>query len=119
MLKLAQEGSDNEKIALLQSLLEDAGRRTSELETENRSEPRLLCCPPGGRSSLCLTRAPRPPPLSPPQAGESASYGGAESGGGAAEVSAGAGIQLQRREFSLSTFDPTAAAPHPHLLGQV
>ncbi|XP_027881209.1 protein Hook homolog 3 isoform X3 [Xiphophorus couchianus] len=36
MLKLAQEGSDNEKIALLQSLLEDANRRKSELETENR-----------------------------------------------------------------------------------
>uniref|UniRef100_A0A3Q3XL51 Protein Hook homolog 3 n=1 Tax=Mola mola TaxID=94237 RepID=A0A3Q3XL51_MOLML len=36
MLKLAQEGSDNEKIALLQSLLEDASRRKSELETENR-----------------------------------------------------------------------------------
>lgn len=41
MLKLAQEGSDNEKIALLQSLLEDANRRKSELETENRSEHRL------------------------------------------------------------------------------
>lgn len=38
MLKLAQEGSDNEKIALLQSLLEDANRRKSELETENRSD---------------------------------------------------------------------------------
>uniref|UniRef100_A0A665X951 Protein Hook homolog 3 n=1 Tax=Echeneis naucrates TaxID=173247 RepID=A0A665X951_ECHNA len=37
MLKLAQEGSDNEKIALLQSLLEDANRRKNELETENRS----------------------------------------------------------------------------------
>ncbi|XP_019738132.1 protein Hook homolog 3 isoform X1 [Hippocampus comes] len=36
MLKLAQEGSDNEKIALLQSLLEDSNRRNSELETENR-----------------------------------------------------------------------------------
>ncbi|XP_037548144.1 protein Hook homolog 3 [Nematolebias whitei] len=36
MLKLAHEGSDNEKIALLQSLLEDANRRKSELETENR-----------------------------------------------------------------------------------
>uniref|UniRef100_A0A8C5GYU1 Calponin-homology (CH) domain-containing protein n=1 Tax=Gouania willdenowi TaxID=441366 RepID=A0A8C5GYU1_GOUWI len=36
MLKLAQEGSDNEKIALLQSLLEDASRRKNELETENR-----------------------------------------------------------------------------------
>ncbi|XP_030291327.1 protein Hook homolog 3 isoform X3 [Sparus aurata] len=36
MLKLAQEGSDNEKIALLQSLLEDANRRKNELETENR-----------------------------------------------------------------------------------
>ncbi|KAG7268480.1 hypothetical protein CRUP_037876 [Coryphaenoides rupestris] len=36
MLKLAQEGSDNEKIALLQSLLEDANRRRNELETENR-----------------------------------------------------------------------------------
>lgn len=44
MLKLAQEGSDNEKIALLQSLLEDANRRKSELETENRSEHQLLCC---------------------------------------------------------------------------
>uniref|UniRef100_A0A8C3ARQ9 Hook microtubule tethering protein 3 n=1 Tax=Cyclopterus lumpus TaxID=8103 RepID=A0A8C3ARQ9_CYCLU len=38
MLKLAQEGSDNEKIALLQSLLEDANRRKNELETENRSK---------------------------------------------------------------------------------
>uniref|UniRef100_A0A4W3J696 Hook microtubule tethering protein 3 n=1 Tax=Callorhinchus milii TaxID=7868 RepID=A0A4W3J696_CALMI len=36
MLKINQEGSDNEKIALLQSLLEDANRRKSELETENR-----------------------------------------------------------------------------------
>ncbi|XP_077398375.1 protein Hook homolog 3 isoform X2 [Vanacampus margaritifer] len=36
MLKLAQEGSDNEKIALLQSLLEDSNRRKNELETENR-----------------------------------------------------------------------------------
>ncbi|XP_041666557.1 protein Hook homolog 3 isoform X3 [Cheilinus undulatus] len=36
MLKLAQEGSDNEKIALLQSLLEDSNRRNNELETENR-----------------------------------------------------------------------------------
>ncbi|XP_019937808.2 protein Hook homolog 3 isoform X3 [Paralichthys olivaceus] len=36
MLKLAQEGSDNEKITLLQSLLEDANRRKNELETENR-----------------------------------------------------------------------------------
>lgn len=41
MLKLAQEGSDNEKIALLQSLLEDANRRKSELETENRSATTL------------------------------------------------------------------------------
>ncbi|MEQ2174488.1 hypothetical protein GOODEAATRI_008507 [Goodea atripinnis] len=38
MLKLAQEGSDNEKIALLQSLLEDSNRRKSELETENREK---------------------------------------------------------------------------------
>ncbi|KAL0963224.1 hypothetical protein UPYG_G00351360 [Umbra pygmaea] len=36
MLKLAQEGSDNQKIALLQSLLEDANARKNELETENR-----------------------------------------------------------------------------------
>ncbi|KAM6985886.1 protein Hook homolog 3 [Aplochiton taeniatus] len=36
MLKLAQEGSDNEKIAMLQSLLEDANSRKNELETENR-----------------------------------------------------------------------------------
>uniref|UniRef100_A0A4W5Q121 Hook microtubule tethering protein 3 n=1 Tax=Hucho hucho TaxID=62062 RepID=A0A4W5Q121_9TELE len=36
MLKLAQEGSDNEKISLLQSLLEDANSRKNELETENR-----------------------------------------------------------------------------------
>uniref|UniRef100_A0A8P4KFB1 Protein Hook homolog 3 n=1 Tax=Dicentrarchus labrax TaxID=13489 RepID=A0A8P4KFB1_DICLA len=42
MLKLAQEGSDNEKIALLQSLLEDASRRKNELETENRSKLREL-----------------------------------------------------------------------------
>ena len=41
MLKLAQEGSDNEKIALLQSLLEDANRRKNELETENRSGNKL------------------------------------------------------------------------------
>ncbi|XP_019410264.1 PREDICTED: protein Hook homolog 3 [Crocodylus porosus] len=37
MLKLNQEGSDNEKIALLQSLLDDANLRKNELETENRS----------------------------------------------------------------------------------
>lgn len=36
MLKLSQEGSDNEQIALLQSLLEDANSRKNELETENR-----------------------------------------------------------------------------------
>uniref|UniRef100_A0AAY4A7V2 Calponin-homology (CH) domain-containing protein n=1 Tax=Denticeps clupeoides TaxID=299321 RepID=A0AAY4A7V2_9TELE len=36
MLKLNQEGSDNEQIALLQSLLEDANSRKNELETENR-----------------------------------------------------------------------------------
>ncbi|XP_064415232.1 protein Hook homolog 3 [Latimeria chalumnae] len=36
MLKLNQEGSDNEKISLLQSLLDDAKLRKSELETENR-----------------------------------------------------------------------------------
>ncbi|XP_063067048.1 protein Hook homolog 3 [Engraulis encrasicolus] len=36
MLKINQEGSDNEKIALLQSLLEDANSRKNELETENR-----------------------------------------------------------------------------------
>uniref|UniRef100_A0A671RZB8 Protein Hook homolog 3-like n=1 Tax=Sinocyclocheilus anshuiensis TaxID=1608454 RepID=A0A671RZB8_9TELE len=36
MLKLAQEGSDNEQIALLQSLLEDANSRKNDLETENR-----------------------------------------------------------------------------------
>nr|XP_055054039.1 protein Hook homolog 3 isoform X1 [Misgurnus anguillicaudatus] len=36
MLKLAQEGSDNEQIALLRSLLEDANSRKNELETENR-----------------------------------------------------------------------------------
>lgn len=42
MLKLAQEGSDNEKIALLQSLLEDANRRKSELETENRLEQNMI-----------------------------------------------------------------------------
>uniref|UniRef100_A0A8C5BDT6 Calponin-homology (CH) domain-containing protein n=1 Tax=Gadus morhua TaxID=8049 RepID=A0A8C5BDT6_GADMO len=47
MLKLAQEGSDNEKIALLQSLLEDANRRKNELETENRS----------GNTELQLNRA--------------------------------------------------------------
>uniref|UniRef100_A0A8C5UIU2 Hook microtubule tethering protein 3 n=1 Tax=Malurus cyaneus samueli TaxID=2593467 RepID=A0A8C5UIU2_9PASS len=35
MLKLNQEGSDNEKIALLQSLLDDANLRKNELETEN------------------------------------------------------------------------------------
>ncbi|XP_077331540.1 protein Hook homolog 3 isoform X2 [Lithobates pipiens] len=36
MLKINQEGSDNEKIALLQSLLDDANMRKNELETENR-----------------------------------------------------------------------------------
>nr|XP_033772758.1 protein Hook homolog 3 isoform X2 [Geotrypetes seraphini] len=36
ILKLNQEGSDNEKIALLQSLLDDANMRKNELETENR-----------------------------------------------------------------------------------
>ncbi|XP_048359928.1 protein Hook homolog 3 isoform X2 [Sphaerodactylus townsendi] len=36
VLKLNQEGSDNEKIALLQSLLDDANLRKNELETENR-----------------------------------------------------------------------------------
>ncbi|XP_048788301.1 protein Hook homolog 3 isoform X4 [Lagopus muta] len=36
ILKLNQEGSDNEKIALLQSLLDDADLRKNELETENR-----------------------------------------------------------------------------------
>lgn len=36
MLKLNQEGSDNEKIVLLQSLLEDANIRKNELESENR-----------------------------------------------------------------------------------
>ncbi|OBS64503.1 hypothetical protein A6R68_06958, partial [Neotoma lepida] len=35
MLKINQEGSDNEKIALLQSLLDDANLRKNELETEN------------------------------------------------------------------------------------
>lgn len=44
MLKLAQEGSDNEKIALLQSLLEDASRRKNELETENRSKEQPDAC---------------------------------------------------------------------------
>ncbi|KAK2491311.1 hypothetical protein MC885_010537 [Smutsia gigantea] len=38
MLKLNQEGSDNEKIALLQSLLDDANLRKNELETENREK---------------------------------------------------------------------------------
>ncbi|XP_040218197.1 protein Hook homolog 3 isoform X1 [Rana temporaria] len=36
MLKINQEGSDNENIALLQSLLDDANMRKNELETENR-----------------------------------------------------------------------------------
>ncbi|XP_031746102.1 protein Hook homolog 3 isoform X1 [Xenopus tropicalis] len=36
MLKINQEGSDNEKISLLQSLLDDANMRKNELETENR-----------------------------------------------------------------------------------
>ncbi|XP_018418872.1 PREDICTED: protein Hook homolog 3 isoform X1 [Nanorana parkeri] len=36
MLKINQEGSDNEQIALLQSLLDDANMRKNELETENR-----------------------------------------------------------------------------------
>lgn len=38
MLKLNQEDSDNEKIALLQSLLDDANLRKNELETENREK---------------------------------------------------------------------------------
>ncbi|NXM96656.1 HOOK3 protein, partial [Sylvia borin] len=42
MLKLNQEGSDNEKIALLQSLLDDANLRKNELETENRQEILLV-----------------------------------------------------------------------------
>lgn len=43
MLKLAQDGSDNQQIALLQSLLEDANSRKSELEMENRrANQRLL-----------------------------------------------------------------------------
>ncbi|XP_051523515.1 protein Hook homolog 3-like isoform X1 [Myxocyprinus asiaticus] len=43
MLKLAQEGSDNEQIALLKSLLEDANSRKNELESENRlANQRLL-----------------------------------------------------------------------------
>lgn len=53
MLKLAQEGSDNEKIALLQSLLEDANRRKNELETENRSANSTEPC--SFRSSISLT----------------------------------------------------------------
>lgn len=93
MLKLAQEGSDNEKIGLLQSLLEDANRRKSELETENRSGREA---PPRGRWVSHRSAA------AFPQAGESASDGGAESGGGAAEVSAGAGSQHPRRESSHS-----------------
>uniref|UniRef100_A0A4W4HE88 Protein Hook homolog 3 n=1 Tax=Electrophorus electricus TaxID=8005 RepID=A0A4W4HE88_ELEEL len=40
MLKLNQEGSDNEQIALLKSLLEDANARKNELETENREKLR-------------------------------------------------------------------------------
>ncbi|KAG8454885.1 hypothetical protein GDO86_001201 [Hymenochirus boettgeri] len=36
MLKINQEGSDNEKISLLQSLLDDANMRKNELETEQR-----------------------------------------------------------------------------------
>uniref|UniRef100_A0AAR2KRY7 Protein Hook homolog 3 n=1 Tax=Pygocentrus nattereri TaxID=42514 RepID=A0AAR2KRY7_PYGNA len=40
MLKLNQEGSDNEQIALLKSLLEDANARKNELETENRDKLR-------------------------------------------------------------------------------
>lgn len=42
ILKLNQEGSDNEKIALLQSLLDDANLRKNELETENRLVNRRL-----------------------------------------------------------------------------
>lgn len=43
MLKLAQDGSDNQQIALLQSLLEDANSRKTELEMENRrANQRLL-----------------------------------------------------------------------------
>ncbi|NXA57254.1 HOOK3 protein, partial [Nothocercus julius] len=36
MLKLNQEGSENQKIALLQSLLDDTNLQKNELETENR-----------------------------------------------------------------------------------
>ncbi|KAF1606132.1 UNVERIFIED_CONTAM: hypothetical protein FQV15_0018482, partial [Eudyptes pachyrhynchus] len=43
MLKLNQEGSDNEKITLLQSLLDGTNLRKNELETENRlANQRLL-----------------------------------------------------------------------------
>lgn len=87
MLKLAQEGSDNEKIALLQSLLEDANRRKSELETENRSATTLHRGSDGSSPRL-LTAL-----WFSVQADQPTSDGGAESGGGAAEVAAGARIQ--------------------------
>lgn len=56
MLKLAQEGSDNEKIALLQSLLEDANRRKNELETENRSAEGTETCSISSKSKKTTLR---------------------------------------------------------------
>ncbi|XP_043555214.1 protein Hook homolog 1 isoform X1 [Chiloscyllium plagiosum] len=38
MLQLQQEGSENERISVLQKLLDDANRTNNELETENRIE---------------------------------------------------------------------------------
>ncbi|XP_048394584.2 protein Hook homolog 1 isoform X1 [Stegostoma tigrinum] len=38
MLQLQQEGSENERISVLQKLLDDANRTSNELETENRIE---------------------------------------------------------------------------------
>ncbi|XP_067893307.1 protein Hook homolog 1-like [Heterodontus francisci] len=42
MLQLQQEGSENERISMLQKLLDDANRRKNELETENRIENQHL-----------------------------------------------------------------------------
>lgn len=91
MLKLAQEGSDNEKIALLQSLLEDANRRKNELETENRLEGGVVvvcCCVNSQMELLAL--------LLWIQVDQSAADGGAESDRGAAEESSGAGLESRR-----------------------
>ena len=41
MLKLQREGSEDEKLQMLESMLDDANARKNELETENRSGRKL------------------------------------------------------------------------------